>query len=147
MLKIKVGKKSYTLLFGYRAVSKSRVTKKVMDVQRLMKDDDDNMGEVVTEMFDVLADLVLAGLQKTEEKFKVNYNDKEDVEDKLDMVYDLLDDYLEQDDAMTGTDLFAELSNELFECGFFGKRTPKEEAVMEAVDTTIVPMSHKMSEN
>lgn len=145
MFKFKVGKKAYTIKYGYKAVAKSRVTKKVMDIQKLMENND--MGELVGEMFSVLADLVLAGLQKTDDNFKVDYDDADDLDEKLEMVYDLLDDYMAQDDSLTGTDLFSELANELFECGFFGKRTAKAKATMEAVDSTIVPMEHKVKEN
>ena len=141
MFKLKVGKKDYTVRYGYRAVAKSGITKKAMNVQNMI--DDDNMGELIEEMLNIVAEMLLAGLQKTEKSFAVDYDDEADVKAKIEKVYDLLDDYLEEEDSLAVTEIFEKLMTELFEAGFFGKKSQTLENALTENDSTVVPIDHK----
>lgn len=137
---LNVGKKKYTLKFGYKAVAKSGIIKKALSIENIV--DNENYGDMIEEMLTVVADMVLAGLQKTDPHFNVNYDDKDDVRGKTEMVYDLLDDYMAQEDALTMLEIFQELMSELFDAGFFGKKSQKMEQIAQETDATIIPMDH-----
>lgn len=138
---LNVGKKKYTIKFGYKAVAKSGIIKKALAIDGIMENDD--YGEMIETMISVVADMVLAGLQKTEKEYSVNYDDKDDVRDKTEKVYDLLDDYMVQEDALSIPELFKELMGEMFEAGFFGNKSEKMEQIAQEVDATIIPMDHR----
>ena len=138
---LNVGKKKYTIKFGYKAVAKSGIIKKALAIDGIMENDD--YGEMIETMISVVADMVLAGLQKTEKEYSVNYDDKDDVRDKTEKIYDLLDDYMVQEDALSIPELFKELMGEMFEAGFFGNKSEKMEQIAQEVDATIIPMDHR----
>lgn len=138
---LNIGNKKYTLKFGYKAVAKSGIIKEALAIESIANDD--NYGEMIETMLSVVANMVLAGLQKTENKLSVNYDDKDDVRDKTERVYDILDDYMAQEDSLTVTELFQELMGELFDAGFFGKKSAKMEQMATEQDATIIPMDHK----
>ena len=138
---LNVGKKKFTIKFGYKAVAKSGIIKKSLDIDKIM--DNDDYGEMIETMVSVVADMVLAGLQKTETNLSVNYDDPDDVRDKTERVYDLLDDYMNQEDAMSVPDLFKTLMEEMYNAGFFGKKSEKMEQIAQAMDATVIPMDHQ----
>lgn len=139
---LNVGKKKYTIKFGYKAVAKSGIIKKALAIENIM--DDDDYGEMIEIMVNVVAEMVLAGLQKTEKTiFGVNYDDKDDVRDKTEKVFDLLDDYMVQEDSLSVPELFRGLMEELFDAGFFGKKSERMEQIAQEVDATIIPMDHQ----
>ena len=138
---LNVGKKKYTIKFGYKAVAKSGIIKKSMAISTVM--DENDYGEMIETMVTVVADMVLAGLQKTDSSFSVNYDDPDDVRDKTEKVYDLLDDYMMQDDALSIPDLFQTIMEEMYSAGFFGKMSEKMEQIAQEVDATIIPIDHQ----
>ena len=138
---LNVGKKKYTIKFGYKAVAKSGIIKKALAIESIA--DNDDYAEMIETMLSVVADMVLAGLQKTETNFSVNYDDKDDVRGKTEKVFDLLDDYIAQEDALTIPELFQELMSEMFDAGFFGKKSERMEQIAQETDATIIPMDHK----
>lgn len=139
---LNVGKKKYTIKFGYKAVAKSGIIKKALAIDSIM--DDDDYGEMIEVMVNVVADMVLAGLQKTEKAvFAVNYDDKDDVRDKSEKVFDLLDDYMTQEDSLSVPELFKALMEEMFNAGFFGNKSERMEQIAQEVDATIIPMDHQ----
>ena len=138
---LNVGKKKYTIKFGYKAVAKSGIIKKALDIENIA--DNEDYGEMIETMLSVVADMVLAGLQKTESNFSVDYDNKDDVRGKTEKVFDLLDDYIAQDDSLTIPELFQELMSEMFDAGFFGKKSERMEQIAQETDATIIPMDHK----
>ena len=138
---LNVGKKKYTIKFGYKAVAKSGIIKKALAIESIA--DNDDYAEMIETMLSVVADMVLAGLQKTETNFSVNYDDKDDVRGKTEKVFDLLDDYIAQEDALTIPELFQELMSEMFDAGFFGKKSERMEQIAQKTDATIIPMDHQ----
>ena len=138
---LNVGKKKYTIKFGYKAVAKSGIIKKALAIENIA--DNDDYGEMIETMLSVVADMVLAGLQKTESSYSVDYDNKEDVRNKTEKVFDLLDDYIAQEEALTIPELFQELMSEMFDAGFFGKKSERMEQIAQETDATIIPMDHK----
>ena len=140
-MNLNVGKKKYTIKFGYKAVAKSGIIKKALAIENIA--DNDDYGEMIETMLSVVADMVLAGLQKTESSYSVEYDNKEDVRSKTEKVFDLLDDYIAQEDALTIPELFQELMSEMFDAGFFGKKSERMEQIAQKTDATIIPMDHQ----
>lgn len=138
---LNVGKKKYTIKFGYKAVAKSGIIKKALDIENIA--DNEDYGEMIETMLSVVADMVLAGLQKTESNFSVDYDNKDDVRGKTERVFDLLDDYIAQDDSLSIPELFQELMSEMFDAGFFGKKSERMEQIAQETDATIIPMDHQ----
>lgn len=138
---LNVGKKKYTIKFGYKAVAKSGIIKKALAIENIA--DKDDYGEMIETMLSVVADMVLAGLQKTESSYSVDYDNKEDVRNKTEKVFDLLDDYIAQEEALTIPELFQELMSEMFDAGFFGKKSERMEQIAQKTDATIIPMDHQ----
>ena len=138
---LNVGKKKYTIKFGYKAVAKSGIIKKALDIENLA--DHEDYGEMIETMLSVVADMVLAGLQKTDTNFSVDYDNKDDVRGKTERVFDLLDDYIAQDDSLSIPELFQELMSEMFDAGFFGKKSERMEQIAQETDATIIPMDHQ----
>lgn len=138
---LNVGKKKYTIKFGYKAVAKSGIIKKALAIEIIA--DNDDYGEMIETMLSVVADMVLAGLQKTESSYSVDYDNKEDVRNKTEKVFDLLDDYIAQEEALTIPELFQELMSEMFDAGFFGKKSERMEQIAQETDATIIPMDHQ----
>lgn len=138
---LNVGKKKYTIKFGYKAVAKSGIIKKALDIENIA--DNEDYGEMIETMLSVVADMVLAGLQKTEPNFSVDYDNKDDVRGKTEKIFDLLDDYIAQDDALSIPELFQELMSEMFEAGFFGKKSERMEQIAQETNATIIPMDHQ----
>ena len=138
---LNVGKKKYTIKVGYKAVAKSGIIKKALDRENIA--DNEDYGEMIETMLSVVADMVLAGLQKTESNFSVDYDNMDDVRGKTEKVFDLLDDYIAQDDSLTIPELFQELMSEMFDAGFFGKKSERMEQIAQETDATIIPMDHK----
>lgn len=138
---LNVGKKKYTIKFGYKAVAKSGIIKKALAIENIA--DNDDYAEMIETMLSVVADMVLAGLQKTETNFSVDYDNKEDVRSKTEKVFDLLDDYIAQEESLTIPELFQELMSEMFDAGFFGKKSERMEQIAQETDATIIPMDHQ----
>ncbi len=91
MLKLKVKEKEYILKFGYRVLAKTTLLKDVVGIQTMFKDskeneqneNDDEETEKIVEnlpmLIEVNSNLVLAGLQRYHEEFRVDYDNPESV--------------------------------------------------------------------
>lgn len=55
---LNVGKKKYTVKFGYKAVAKSGIIKKALAIESIA--DNDDYAEMIETMLSVVADMVLA---------------------------------------------------------------------------------------
>lgn len=105
--------------------------------------------EIMEMMLEVIAPLVLAGLQKQKEfpEYHVDYDNDEDVKQKTDLVIDLIDDYSDEEDSLGASDLFTELVDELFDKGFLSNKSEKLEQTMIQTDATITPTDHLQPQN
>lgn len=153
MVVLKIKNKDYKLKFGYKSFKKSGVLREVVAMQNELKDSkedsEDGTGniELLEQVFEANSKLVLAALQKYNEEFRVDYNNPESVQECIEKVDDLMDDYMEEEDAMPVMDLFSALTNELFNNGFLLRKSEKLEKNLAEQDSTIVPADHKKKEN
>ena len=149
MLKVTIKGNEYRLRFGMRALAKTGVLTKVFSMNKTDKEgeketDEEMNNEMIKNMENIcllLGELFLAGSQKDCPELKYDIEDKDDYEKKLDMVFDILDDY--EEDGNDLMELFAELQAELTEKGFLGRMTGAVKDVAEQVDATVIPQDHK----
>lgn len=150
-MKIVVKEKKYILKFGFRALAKSGVLEEVAKLNDMFNDtdmEDDNnvtMLKKMPELFESIGKIVLAGLQKFNEEYIVDYDNEDSVKAGLDKVYDLLDLYMEEDEHMDVMELFSKLTGELFDNGFLSNKTPQQEQRLTELNATVIPMDHVKS--
>lgn len=149
MTTLKVKDKIYKIKFGYKALAKSGVLKEVVKMQSAIdkKDENDAVVDLIADVFDILAKLVLAGLQKLNKTFLCDYDDESSVSAGIEKVYDFLDEYMEEEESLSVMDLFTKLTDELLNNGFLSKKSKELEENLEKQDATIIPMDHQKAEN
>lgn len=114
-MELKIGKKIFTIKYGYEVTAKSRILSKMSKAESA---EEGAELEVVENIMVLLPELLLVGLQKNHKKdFSYNYSTNEGKEEKLSKVYELMDEYSEQEDSDC-MDLYDDLSEELFKNGF-----------------------------
>lgn len=150
MTTLKVKDKEYKLKFGYKSFKNSGILKEVVEMQKKLsnaKENDESDIATIEEVFDLNSKLVLAALQKNHEEFRANYKDQESVEKKIEMVDDLMDEYMDEEDSMSIMDLFGALTEELFNNGFLSSKSENLEKSAKEQNATVVPTDHKKKEN
>lgn len=156
VITLKVKDKKYKLKFGYKSFKNSGILKEVVAMQAKARGnkeeneqekDAENQVELLEEVLELNSKLVLIALQKYHEEFRVDYENKEEMNILIDKVDDFMDEYMDEEDSMSIMDLFNELVDELFNSGFLSKKSEKLEAALETQDSTVVPMDHMKKEN
>lgn len=148
MITLKVKDKGYKLKFGYKSFKESGVLHEVVEMQKKLQDAKSENGiEALEDVFELNSKLLLAALQKYNEEFRVDYNDKEAVQMYIDKVDNFIDDYMEEENAMSIMELFSTLSEELFNNGFLSKKSEKLEKALTEQNATVIPIDHKQIEN
>jgi hypothetical protein len=149
MKKIKIGDETYTIKYGYRTLCKTNALDRLQEVQEFSKgvSEQTAIGKL-KKFLEVTADLFLVGAQKYHEEFRFETEDER--EEKLDMVYDLLDQLADDDDGAENAedkygimDLFADLTNELADRGFLSQIFGTTADVAKEKDATVIPQDHK----
>lgn len=148
MIKLKVNGAEYNLKFGYRVLAKTGLVGRVIEMRKLFSESGettlvDNMPELVN----LTSDLVLAGLQKFNPDYKVDYDDSNSVKEALERLYDFMDDYMDDPDTPAVIDLFSDMVEELIDNGFLSKKSLAMEKAATEQDATVIPMDHKKAEN
>lgn len=145
---LKVNGKEYKIKFGYRALAKSKILKQVMGMQKEIKEkENEAVMDNISEIFELLSNLVLAGLQKYNPEFKCDYDSPSSVTENMEKIYDLLDDYMDDEESESVLDLFGELVTELIDNGFLSKKSETAEAALIQQDATVVPADHQKKQN
>lgn len=158
MIKLKVKDKEYKLKFGYKSFKKSGILKEVVAMQTKAREskeesgqeqekDVENQVELLEEVLELNSKLVLIALQKHHEEFRIDYENKEEMNSLIDRVDDFMDDYMDEEDSMSIMELFNKLVDELFNNGFLSKKSEKLKESLTEQDATIIPMDHKKKEN
>lgn len=125
MLTLSLNEKQYQIKFGYKPTVKSRILSKMakMDV----KEDSDGLSNV-EEMLLLIPEILLVGLQKNHsDEFGYNYDTSDGKEEKMDLVFDIMENYLESEGADL-IDLYSSLQDELLEESFLKSMFQKEKA-------------------
>lgn len=116
MTKLKFGEKELQIKFGYEATVKSGIIKKIASLEQ--KTDD---LEVIDSMLFLLPELILVGAQKFHgDELGYNLANEDEKDEKMGVVYDMLDDYFDSDDSDVQA-LYNSLLSELLENGFLSK--------------------------
>lgn len=145
---LKVNGKEYKIKFGYRALAKSKILKQVIEMQKEVQENgNESMMDKISDIFDLLSDLVLAGLQKYNPEFKCDYDMPSSVSENMEKVYDLLDDYMDDEEGESILDLFMNLVTELIDNGFLSKKSEAVEAALIQQNATVIPTDHQKKES
>ena len=137
MFSFKVADKEYKVKFGYRVLCGTDIIDRFINIQNTM----DNNHAFRT-MMEIVAEMLLAGLQKYHED-EFGWDTDSEKKEKLGKVLDIMDDYEDESTEKNPQDaytLFEKLQEELFNNGFLS-RISKNAA--EAQNATVIPQDHK----
>lgn len=116
MKTIKFGNRELNIKYGYKATLRGSLLKKIIQMSDIGAD-----MESVERLLDFLPEMLLAGLQKFHaDEFGYDPDNEAQKAEKMDKVYDLLDDYFDSEDGDMQT-LFATLQKEMLDNGFLSK--------------------------
>lgn len=132
---IKIKNKEYKIKFGYKPTLKERIISKVVRFSNITNEND---LEKVEDLLLFLPELILVGLQVNHEEFRYNIDTGEGKEEQLEKSFNLIEDYLEEDNADI-LDLFVRLQEALTEDSFLSALFQKEQSS--------VKMQNKMAES
>lgn len=136
MYNLKIGEKEFYIKFGYKPTLKSGIITKMIQHE-------DSEGKKISSAEDLMLfipEVLLVGLQRNhKDEFGYNYDTNERKKESLDKVFDLMDEYFDNEDANL-TKLYADLQQEMFTESFlkslFQDESPKEEASVEQEEKT-----------
>ena len=132
---IKIKNKEYKIKFGYKPTLKERIISKVVRFSNITNEND---LEKIEDLLLFLPELILVGLQVNHEDFRYNIDTGEGKEEQLEKSFNLIEDYLEEDNADI-LDLFVRLQEALTEDSFLSALFQKEQSS--------VKMQNKMAES
>ena len=123
-MKLKVGENEFKITFGYEATLKSRLLSRMAKMSVTLAENEGDL-EKVEDMLLFIPEVVLVGLQKEHEEYKYNLDTKENYEEKKNMAFSLVAEYLDngENDAI---ELFNELQEEMTKNGFLKKMFENE---------------------
>lgn len=122
MLHLKLGKAELSIRFGYEATVRSKILKRLASLRL----DSGESYDKIEVMMELVPEMILVGAQKFHSKdYGYDYKTEAGKEESLSKIYELLDDYFEEDDA-DFTELLESLQSELLENGFLAKLFKKE---------------------
>ena len=103
--------KKYKVEFGYRALVKDGLIDRLANFK-------DNKESMLTDTLNMIAELLLAGLQKNHAEFR--YDTPDEKIEKLDEIYDLMD-TIDVEGKIDVFDLNGKISEELMNTGFLSR--------------------------
>ena len=121
---LKVGENEFKITFGYEATLKSRLLSRMAKMSVDMGENGGDL-EKVEDMLLFIPEVVLVGLQKEHEEYRYNLDTKEKYEEKKNMAFSLVAEYLDdgENDAL---ELFNALQEEMTRNGFLKKMFENE---------------------
>ena len=120
-MKITLGGTEYTIKFVYMAVVESKIIQKLVTLETGSTTE----LEAVDKILGFLPEFLLVGLQKFH-KDEFGFANDDEKKDQLDKVFDLLDDYFEDENGGDFKDLYQGLSKELEDNSFLSKLLQQE---------------------
>ena len=117
MLHLTIGSKELNIKFGYEPTLKSRLLSRLANITLGMEDGN---AEAIENMLLFVPEMLLIGLQAQHEEYRYNYDTKEGYEEKVNMAFELVEEYLSEvnNDAIELSNL---LQEELMRNGFLKK--------------------------
>ena len=133
---IKIKGKEYKIKFGYKPTLKERIISKVVRFSNITNEND---LEKIEDLLLFLPELILVGLQVNHEEFRYNIDTGEGKEEQLEKSFNLIEDYLEEDNADI-LDLFVRLQEALTEDSFLSTLFQKEQSSVKIQNKMIESM-------
>ena len=127
--------KELNIKFGYKPTLKERIISRVLKMENIADEDGDISYEKIEDLMLFLPELLLVGLQVHHKDFRYDYDTKEGKEKQLDKALDLVEKYMESEDADI-MELFGKLEDALMQDSFLASLFRKEQEA-EAVEKVV----------
>ena len=128
--------KELNIKFGYKPTLKERIISRVLKMENIADEDGDISYEKIEDLMLFLPELLLVGLQVHHKDFRYDYDTKEGKEKQLDKTLDLVEKYMESEDADI-MEFFGKLQEALTEDSFLASLFRKEQEKVETVEKTV----------
>ena len=127
--------KELNIKFGYKPTLKERIISRVLKMENIADEDGEVSYEKIEDLMLFLPELLLVGLQVHHKDFRYDYDTKEGKEKQLDKTLDLVEKYMESEDADI-MELFGKLEEALMQDSFLASLFRKEQEA-EAVEKVV----------
>ena len=128
---IKIDGKELNIKFGYKPTLKERIISRVLKMENIADEDGEISYEKIEDLMLFLPELLLVGLQVHHKDFRYDYDTKEGKQKQLDKTLDLVEKYMESEDADI-MELFGKLEEALMQDSFLASLFRKEQEAEEA---------------
>ena len=118
--------KELNIKFGYKPTLKERIISRVLKMENIADEDGEVSYEKIEDLMLFLPELLLVGLQVHHKDFRYDYDTKEGKEKQLDKTLDLVEKYMESEDADI-MELFGKLEEALMQDSFLASLFRKEQ--------------------
>ena len=132
---IKIDGKELNIKFGYKPTLKERIISRVLKMENIADEDGEISYEKIEDLMLFLPELLLVGLQVHHKDFRYDYDTKEGKQKQLDKALDLVEKYMESEDADI-MELFGKLEEALMQDSFLASLFRKEQEA-EAVEKVV----------
>ena len=123
---IKIDGKELNIKFGYKPTLKERIISRVLKMENIADEDGEVSYEKIEDLMLFLPELLLVGLQVHHKDFRYDYDTKEGKQKQLDKTLDLVEKYMESEDADI-MELFGKLEEALMQDSFLASLFRKEQ--------------------
>ena len=127
--------KELNIKFGYKPTLKERIISRVLKMENIADEDGEVSYEKIEDLMLFLPELLLVGLQVHHKDFRYDYDTKEGKQKQLDKTLDLVEKYMESEDADI-MELFGKLEEALMQDSFLASLFRKEQEA-EAVEKVV----------
>ena len=134
-MKMNIAGKEVNIKFGYKPTLKERIISRVVKLNDFINKDGELDMEKVEDLLLFLPELLLVGMQVHHKDFRYDYDTKEGKQKQLDKALDLVEKYMESEDADI-MELFGKLEEALMQDSFLASLFRKEQEA-EAVEKVV----------
>lgn len=145
-MKLKIGENELNIKFGYKPTLKERIISRIVKTSRVGGENEIESMERVEDLLLFLPEILLVGLQVNHEEYRYNYDTKEGKEEKLEKVFDLIDEYASKEGADL-MKLFNDLQEEMKNDSFLASLFRREEQAEKAEETVQLKPEVAQAEN
>ena len=128
--------KELNIKFGYKPTLKERIISRVLKMENIADEAGEVSYEKLEDLMLFLPELLLVGLQVHHKDFRYDYDTKEGKEKQLDKTLDLVEKYMESEDADI-MEFFGKFQEALTEDSFLASLFRKEQEKVETVEKTV----------
>ena len=125
-MKMNIAGKELNIKFGYKQTLKERIISRVLKMENIADEDGEVSYEKIEDLMLFLPELLLVGLQVHHKDFRYDYDTKEGKQKQLDKTLDLVEKYMESEDADI-MELFGKLEEALTQDSFLASLFRKEQ--------------------